>query len=394
MTALAAPATPPSAKTVDMLAHLIGFDTTSRLSNMALVNFVRAHLDAHGVRYDVIPNADGTKANLYATIGPDGPDGIVLSGHTDVVPVDEQTWSSDPFTLDLRDGRYYGRGTSDMKGFVAAVLAKVPALTAKPLARPVHIALSYDEEIGCRGVRPMLDHIAAHYPRPALAIIGEPSSMTVVNAHKGIRVQETLITGQAAHSSQPAEGSSAILAASRLIAFLGEIGAELIARGDPSGRFDPPYTTLSVGTIKGGTAANIIPEHCRFVWEYRSLPTDDDEVIVRRLMDFAHGEVLPEMRKTAPAAAIETRPISHAPALRALEGSPAEALALHLAGQNAVHTAAYATEAGLFQGSDIPAVVCGPGDIAQAHKPDEFVEARQLAACDAFLDRLVEAVRA
>ncbi|MGF1455283.1 MAG: acetylornithine deacetylase [Alphaproteobacteria bacterium] len=373
----------------DLLDRLIAFDTTSRLSNRALIDFVADYLASFGVKADILPSDDGTKANLYATIGPEAAGGIILSGHTDVVPVEGQPWTSDPFRVTERDGLLLGRGTADMKGFAACVLAAVPEFVARPLKRPVHIALSYDEEVGCLGVRPMIRHIIDTCPRPALCIVGEPTSMRVVNAHKGIRTLTTRIQGREAHSSQPDLGANAITAAALLIAHLETIRGDMKARGDASGRFHPPFTTLSVGQIEGGTAVNIIARDCRFSWEYRSLPDQDPGEILERFEAFARDTVLPALRETAPDAAIETEDIAHAPALAPLEGSPAEALALYLAEQNSVEAVSYGTEAGLFQADDIPTVVCGPGDIAQAHKPDEFVSIAQLEACSRFLQRLV-----
>ncbi len=385
--------TPPRYSAEAMLAELVAFDTTSRNSNLALVDFVTAYLDAHGVAHERVMNEDGTKANLYATIGPDVAGGIILSGHTDVVPVDGQDWSSDPFRLTERQGLLYGRGATDMKGFLAAVLALVPDFVAARAARPIHLAFSYDEEIGCVGVRPMLEHIAAHRPRPAIAIIGEPTSMTVVNAHKGIQTFQTRITGQEAHSSRTHEGVSAVTAAARLVLFLEELAQDMRERGDPSGRFDPPCTTLSVGRIDGGTAVNIIPGECQVIWECRPLPGTDEDEILTRVQTFTQNELVPAMRTRAPQATIETERQSLSPGLRAEDGSPAEALVLRLAQQNNVHAVAYGTEAGLFQAIDIPSVVCGPGDIAQAHKPDEFLARTQLDQCTQFLARLVEAIR-
>ncbi len=389
------PAPPSSAAPTsrDLLASLIAFDTTSRLSNRALIDFVAEYLSGFGVGVDVLPSEDGAKANLYATIGPDVPGGIILSGHTDVVPVDNQDWSCDPFALRAHDGRLYGRGTADMKGFIACCLAAVPRFTAAGLTRPIHFAFSYDEEVGCIGVRPMIDHIIRARPKPALCIVGEPSSMRVINAHKGIRSLITRIRGREGHSSAPADGANAIMAAAKLITFLDALHEEMKARGDATGRFVPPHTTLSVGEIRGGTAFNIIARDCRFDWEYRTLPETDQEEILTRLMAFAEDTVLPALRRAAPEASIETEILGDAPALAPTDGSPAEALALFLAGKNTVEAVSYGTEAGLFHQADIPTVICGPGDIAQAHKPDEYVSEAQLAACDTFMARLDQKCR-
>jgi acetylornithine deacetylase len=372
-----------------MLARLVAFDTTSRLSNLALIDFVRGYLDRYGIRSELVFDATGAKANLYATIGAADRGGIVLSGHTDVVPVDDQDWSSDPFTLEVRDGRLYGRGTADMKGFIACCLARVPDWVGRPLAEPVHLAFSYDEEVGCLGVHGLIDHVVANHPRPRLCIVGEPTSMAVVDAHKGIRSFVTEVTGLEAHSSATHVGVNAIMAAAEMIAFLNRLADELAAEGDPSGRFTPGHTTISVGTIEGGTAVNIIPRHCRFGWEFRPLPDADADAILARVQAHAEEVVLPRMRAKHPDAAIVTRPRSACPPLRPEPGSAAESLAKVLIGTNETHAVSYTTEAGLFQNSGgIPTVVCGPGDILQAHRPDEYVARDQLATCGTFLERL------
>lgn len=373
-----------------LLARLVAFDTTSRLSNLELVEWVAGLLDVHGMRYEVLPNSDGTKANLYATIGGDEPGGIVLSGHTDVVPVDGQEWSSDPFTLTDRDTRYYGRGTSDMKGFIACALAILPDLARARLTRPVHFAFSYDEEIGCLGVRPMLAHIKAHLPMPGLVIVGEPTDMSVVNAHKAIRSFRVEVTGLESHSSQTDQGVNAIVYAAEMIRFLAAIAEEMRERGDPSGRFTPPYSTLSVGRIEGGTATNIVPRKCWFTFEHRTVPSQDAGEIATRLAAFAEEQLLPRMRAVHPAADIRIVNLAQAPGLAAQEEvSPLETAVMMLAGTNEMKAVSYATEAGLFQEIGIPTLICGPGSILQAHKPDEWVEKSQLIACESFLRRLV-----
>jgi acetylornithine deacetylase len=372
----------------EMIDRLVAFDTTSALSNMPLIDFVSDYLRSHGIEPVLIPNEDGTKANLLATIGPAVPGGVVLSGHTDVVPVAGQAWSSNPFRVTERDGRLYGRGTCDMKSFSAIALALVPEFLAMGLKRPIHLALSYDEEIGCVGVGSMIDHIRDHLPRPAAVIVGEPTNMTVVDAHKGIRSFETTVTGHEAHSSQSHLGVSAIMAANDLIGLLRAIFLEMKKRGDASGRFTPPFTSVQIGTIEGGTAINIIPKMCRFTWEYRALPDADEGEILRLFTAFAETNLLPRMREVSPDCAIETVQKAHAPGLAAEPGSAAEMLALRLAGANETHAVSFATEAGLFQAIGIPTVVCGPGDIAQAHTPDEFIEISQVEACEAFLRRL------
>ncbi len=377
----------------EMLARLVAFDTTSRGSNLALIAFVEDYVAAHGLKARRIPNAEGTKSNLLISLGPDEPGGIILSGHTDVVPVDDQEWHTDPFEMIERQGKLYGRGTADMKAFSAVALALVPEFQRRRVKRPVHIALSYDEEVGCLGVRPMIADIVKSMPRPALAIIGEPTDMKVVNAHKGIRSFRTTVTGREAHSSQTDKGVNAVMVAAELIVHLSRLADDMRRRGDPSGRFDPPYTTVQAATIEGGTALNILARHCTFQWEFRYLPGTSQDEIAERFV--AHTtEMLTQLRKIAPEADIVTNPRAHVPALTPQHDCPAEALAKQLTGRNASEAVAYGTEAGLFQEAGIPAVVCGPGNILQAHKPNEFIEVAQVDACTAFMRKLIDHVAA
>ncbi len=378
--------------TVELIRRLVAFDTTSRESNLELIHFVADYLAGFGIESRLIHDESERKANLYATVGPAERPGVALSGHTDVVPVDGQAWSSDPFAVVEREGRLFGRGTADMKSFLAAVLALVPEIAGRPLATPLNLAFSYDEEVGCLGVGGIIRYLTGDGVPPRLVIIGEPTGMRVVNAHKGIRSFITTVSGLEAHSSATHQGVNAIAYAGRLIAHLGELAAEMAARGDASGRFEPPYTTINVGVIEGGTALNIIPKRCRFSWEYRLLPDQDEDEIAARFEAFAREVLLPEMRAVSADAAIVTEPRARVPGLRAQEGSEAETLVMALAGTNQTYAASFGTEAGLFQQAEIPAVICGPGDIAQAHKPDEFIALAQVEACEAFLRRLVERV--
>lgn len=374
----------------EMIERLVGFDTTSRESNLPLIDFVRDYLDGYGIKSDLVFDDERNKANLYATIGPEDIGGVVLSGHTDVVPVDGQAWDSDPFALVERDDKLFGRGTCDMKGFVAIALARVPEFLEHKLTSPVHFALSFDEEVGCLGVRPLIEHIVDNLPRPKIVIVGEPTNMTVVNAHKSGYSFVTEVTGVEAHSSVTHLGVNSIMAASELIGELGRVGAEMMARADQSGRFDPPYTTVHVGTIEGGTALNIVPRCCSFHWEYRGMPGQDDDEIPDRFNGFAEGTVLPKMRAVSDEAQIETTCVNDVPGLTPQEGSPAEALALRLAQQNDTFAVSYGTEAGLFQEAGMPTVICGPGDILQAHKPNEFLTLEQVDRCEQFMRRLVK----
>ena len=378
----------PTYSTLEMLERLIAFDTTSSKSNLALIEFVEAYLGAHGVACRRSSAAEG-KANLHATVGPDRPGGVVLSGHSDVVPVADQDWSSDPFRLTARDGRVYGRGTADMKGFIAAVLAQVPAALEAGLQRPLHIAISYDEEIGCFGARPLIDDMLASGEVPAAVIVGEPTEMRLVTGHKGICVYRTEVTGREAHSAETHRAASAIFGAGRLIGYLDDL-AESRRRGPPAEGFVPPYTTVNVGMIEGGTAHNIVPRSCRFTWQFRTVPGDDGAAILAGFERFAQDQVLPMLRETAPEASIVTTCLADVPGLLPETDSPAEALVRLLTGANRTDQVSFAAEAGMFQQAGLPTVMCGPGSISQAHQPDEFVALTQLEACEAFLGRLIE----
>ena len=381
-------------RAIEILAQLVRFDTTSHRSNLDLIAFIEDHLKRCGVESHRIENDDSTKSNLLATIGPMREGGVVLSGHTDVVPVTGQDWSSNPFELTARTvdgaGRQYGRGSADMKGFIAAVLDKVPALVAADLKTPVHIALSYDEEVGCRGVGRMIAQLGDSIPMPALAIVGEPTSMQIVTAHKGIRGFETVFTGVAAHSSAPQLGASAIRFAGEFIAFIADLAAEAKEAADPDSGFTPPWTTFNIGQIKGGEALNIIPERCVVSWEFRPLPDVDADAIEERVRTFLNEELRPRMKASHPAADVSLTPLAAVPPLRAEPDSPAERLVRFLTGANTTRTVAYVAEASQFQLHGIPAVLCGPGDITQAHQPDEWIAESEMASCAAFLDRLQE----
>ena len=375
-----------------MLARLIGFDTTSRDGNIPLIEWVEDYLDGWNIPHFRVDYEAGRKTNLFATIGPDVAGGIVLSGHTDVVPVDGQDWATNPFQLAERDGRLYGRGTCDMKGFIAVALALVPAFKAANLKTPIHLALSCDEEVGCKGVRPLVAHMRDHMKKPRLVIVGEPTSMQVVNAHKAALTFSTLVTGHEAHSSLTDQGVNAIMVAGELLGEINRIREELTARGDPTGRFDPAFSTIHVGVIEGGTAKNIIPRKCSFEWETRLLPTADIDEVPQRFEKFSRS-LEPAMKKVASDAGILNARTNAVPGLAPEENSPAEQLALHLAEANGTHAVSYCTEAGLFQQIGIPAIICGPGSIEQAHKPDEYIDVAQMQKCEAFMLRLLEHCR-
>ncbi|MGH6854543.1 MAG: acetylornithine deacetylase [Aestuariivirga sp.] len=374
--------------TEEMLARLIAFDTTSREGNIPLIEFIENYLDGWGVPHFRVDYEAGRKTNLFATIGPAIAGGIVLSGHTDVVPVDGQDWTSDPFTLSERDGRLFGRGTCDMKGFIAVALAMVPRFKAAGLKAPIHLAFSCDEEVGCKGVRPLIAHMRDSLPRPRAVLVGEPTSMKVVNAHKNTVSFTTEVRGHEAHSSLTDRGVNAIMVAGELLGEIDRIRRDVEAKGDPSGRFDPPHSTVHVGLITGGTAKNIIPRDCVFQWETRLLPDADPREVPERFETFAR-ELEQTMKALAPEAGIENHTVNIVPGLRPEKESPAEHLALHLASANGTHAVSYCTEAGLFQEIGIPAVICGPGSIEQAHKPDEYVEVSELRKCEVFIRRLM-----
>ncbi|MFO1122046.1 MAG: acetylornithine deacetylase [Hyphomicrobiales bacterium] len=377
--------------TEEMLARLVAFDTTSRDGNLPLIEFVERYLDGWGIPHFRVDYEAGKKTNLFATIGPAIAGGIVLSGHTDVVPVDGQDWTSAPFALTAREDRLFGRGTCDMKGFIAVCLAMVPRFKAARLTSPIHLALSCDEEVGCKGVRPLVAHLRDHLPKPRAVIVGEPTSMKVVNAHKSAVTFSTDVTGHEAHSSLIDQGVNSIIVAGELLSELNRIRADLIARGDPSHRFNPPYSTLHVGLISGGTAKNIIPRRCSFQWETRLLPGADPDEVPLRFDRFAKT-LEPAMQAVAPDTGITTVCANTVPGLAPDQESDAEHLALHLASANSTHAVSYCTEAGLFQQIGIPAVVCGPGSIEQAHKPDEYIDVSELRKCEGFMERLVQAL--
>ncbi|MGY4527662.1 acetylornithine deacetylase [Pseudomonas sp. TE21394] len=377
----------------ELLARLIGFATVSRDSNLALIGFIRDYLAGLGVESELFHNPEGTKANLFATIGPSDVGGIVLSGHTDVVPVDGQAWSVEPFALSERDGRLYGRGTADMKGFIASVLAAVPALVAQPLRLPVHLAFSYDEEVGCLGVRSMLAALEQRPHKPRLCLIGEPTELKPVLGHKGKLAMRCQVQGAACHSAYAPYGVNAIEFAAKLIGKLGDIGEALALPEHHDTRFDPPFSTVQTGVIKGGRALNIVPAECEFDFEVRALPGFAAQAVADQLQTYAETELLPRMRKVDAASAIRLQPLSAYPGLATpADGEAAQLVAL-LSGSEAFGTVAFGTEGGLFDQAGIPTVVCGPGSMEQGHKPDEFVSVEQLRGCDAMLLRLVDYLR-
>jgi len=374
----------------EILQTLVGFDTTSRHSNLALIEWVEAYLDGHGVPHRRAPNADGSKSNLLATVGPLVEGGAVLSGHTDVVPVDGQAWSSDPFTVVERDGRLFGRGTCDMKGFLALALAAVPDLIAARPRKPVHLAFSYDEEIGCLGAPGLIEVIGRELPAPAYVVVGEPTDMVAVNGHKGIAYYEVKVTGHEAHSSQTHLGVSAIMEAVRLMASLGALAERLEREADAASPFTPKGATLTIGLVNGGTAGNILARECRFLFDLRTPPALDPDELLAGF--FAEALALDAALKArAPQAGVRIRKLSDVPGFAPEPDGAAETFARRLAGDNGpARAVSYAAEAGQFQRAGLSTVLCGPGSIAQAHQPDEYVEVSQMQRGQAFMRRLVE----
>ncbi len=376
---------------IDMLKRLVAFDTTSRNSNLDLIKYIQSYLDDHGVKSTLVPNAEGTKANLFATIGPEAEGGIVLSGHTDVVPVDGQPWTTDPWTLtDKSDGKLYGRGTCDMKGFIAVALAHVPKFQKARLKVPMHFAFSYDEEIGCLGAHSLVEKLMGNVPRPQAVIVGEPTMMSVVNAQNAGGGLNATFTGFEAHSSMTHLGVSAIHYAGEFIHWLNELQEELAQRKHPHLDTVPNHTTINVGIISGGTAGNILARECVLNWGYRTLPGDDNTEVQRRAEAYIAELLLPKMRQKHPDANITIKRRSFVPGLLPQENEEAAKLALQWTGGNRTYAVPYGTEAGIFRGHGVPTVICGPGDIAQAHQPNEFVLKSQMDACDTFVGKMIE----
>jgi acetylornithine deacetylase len=379
-----------SRRAIDILAKLVAFDTTSRLSNLALVAWIEAYLSDLGVASRRVPNAEGTKANLLASIGPRKEGGVVLSGHTDVVPVDGQPWSSDPFVLTPRDGRLYGRGTCDMKGFLALALAAAPGLAAARLKRPVHLAFSYDEEIGCLGAPDMIAVIASELPRPALVVVGEPTDMVAVRGHKGIASFRVIVTGREAHSSLTHLGVSANMVAVRLMNHLVDLSERLEREADPDSPFTPKGATLTIGQINGGTAVNILARECVFVFDLRTPAGLEPQAILTDFFGLV-AQLEAEIKAKAPEGGIQVETRSLTPAFAPEHDGVAETFARRIAGDNGPpRVVPYAAEAGQFQGAGFSTVICGPGSIDQAHQPDEFVEISQMERGAAFMQRLIE----
>lgn len=378
------------AETRRILGDLVAFPTVSSDGNLELVAYVSDLLSSLGASISLSLDATGTKANLFATIGEEADGGIILSGHTDVVPVEGQDWSSDPFTLVERDGRLYGRGTCDMKGFLAICLAMAPRFAAADLKHPLHLAFTYDEEVGCLGGRELVRELRKATFKPAAAIVGEPSSMRVIEGHKGCYEYTTIFTGLEGHASRPDLGVNAIEIATLFVGRLLELGGELKRRANPNNRFEPHWSTVQVGLIQGGMARNVIAGQCEVEWEIRTVQPEDADFIKTGMHAFAEDQLKPAMQRVHPEADIVTHVIGEVEGLQVVPSSCARQLVSELTGANDAEVVAFGTEAGLFQSCGIPTVICGPGSIEQAHKPDEYVEVAQLEAGIAMMDRLLE----
>jgi len=373
-------------ESLSVIEELIGFETVSRDSNLPLIDFVQNFLYDQGVDSRRVPSADGRKSNLVATVGPEVSGGIVLSGHTDVVPVDGQDWSSDPFAFSQRSDRWYGRGSCDMKGFIGIALSLVPQM--KALRKPVHFALSYDEEVGCLGAPDMIKVIRDELPEPMGVIVGEPTGMAAVTAHKGIVGLRTTVRGYEAHSSQTHRGVSAVMTAARLVSHLERVAGDLAASTPADNGFEPHATSVHVGVIHGGTALNIISGQCEFTWDIRNIPGDDPQVLIDNFEAFCKREVLPGMRARHEACSINTDILACCPAFDDADSSIL-GLVQSLSGRIDSYKVAYTAEAGQYQGAGFPTVLCGPGSIDQAHQPDEYIEASEVQAGERFLRTLV-----
>ena len=373
---------------IEMLKTLVGFPTVSRDSNLPLIEFVDEWLGKHGVTAVRVPNDEGTKANLYATIGPNVVGGTVLSGHTDVVPIDGQPWDTDPFELTQKQDKLYGRGTCDMKGFSAIALSLVPEM--KSLRKPIHLALSYDEEIGCLGAPRLIEQIKERIPKPAAVIVGEPSMMETVTAHKGLSAFRTVVTGYEAHSSQTHRGVSAVMNAAKLINWLSERDSHFKDSTPTNNGFSPHHTTVHSGLIHGGTALNIISRKCEFLWDVRTIPGGPAANVHNEFQEYCHDILLPTMRSVYKGADIQTTALADVPPMKEILDNPALKLAQDLTGNTVRSRVAYVAEAGQFQEAGFPTVICGPGSIDQAHQPNEFISIDQMEQEEKFLRNLIQ----
>lgn len=374
--------------TVALLGDLIAFPTVSEVSNLDMIAFLAYRLEEAGAKVDIFHDEIGHKANLFATIGPEVDGGIVLSGHSDVVPANPQDWASDPFQMIESDGRLYGRGSCDMKGFIAAATAMAPVFAERAANRPVHFAFTYDEEVGCFGAQSLVKSLAAHGIRPGIAVIGEPTSMRIIEGHKGCYEYTTHFSGLAGHGSSPDKGVNAVEYAVRYVNRLLELKDTLRTRAPAGSRFDPPWTTVNTGSLQGGVAHNVIASHAAVEWEMRPVQMSDADFVKAELRDLCENRLLPAMRAVCPDADITTETIGEVEGLEPTDENEAKEIMMELTGANSADVVPFGTEAGIFQSFGMSSVVCGPGSIEQAHKPDEFVSIDQLQQCLDMLDRL------
>ena len=376
--------------TREILSKLISFDTVSANSNLELMTFVSDLLHMNGIKSELIFNEDSTKANLYATIGPSDIPGIMLSGHTDVVPVEGQKWSVPPFELTELKGRLYGRGTADMKGFIACSLAAALRASDTKLTTPLHLAYSYDEEIGCVGVRSMIDMLERAPVKPAMCIVGEPTNLGIAIGHKGKTGLRAICTGKEGHSALAPFAFNAIHLASDLVTVLRNLQSQFETSGHRDPDYDVPYTTIHVGRINGGTALNIVPNHCQVDFEIRNIADDDPWAILETIKSSA-AEIVAEAQQQTPEANIQIEVFNTYPGLKTASDNEVVKFMHSLTGANTTHKVAFGTEGGLFSEQlGIPTIVCGPGSMEQGHKPDEFIDVEQLNRCDAILNKLIE----
>ncbi|MGO8914669.1 MAG: acetylornithine deacetylase [Stellaceae bacterium] len=374
---------------LDLIGRLVAFDTTSRDSNLALIAFVQDYLDGWGIGSDLVYDATRRKANLYATIGPAETSGILLSGHTDVVPVDGQAWDTDPFAVAEKAGSLYGRGTADMKSFIAVALALVPEFVARPLKTPVHFAFTYDEEVGCIGVRGLIAALKQRPVRPRACIVGEPTLMRPVIAHKGKRSLRCRVHGLESHSALAHEGVNAVEAAAEIVAYLKSMARRKRDQGPFDPGFSPPYTTVHTGVIHGGTALNIVPRDCSFDFEFRNIPADDPALLIDEVKRYA-ATLLPEMHRVSRATGIAFEEKNAVDGLDIAPDDPLVLLTQSLTGANDTGKVSFCAEAGLYQEAEIPTVICGPGSIDVAHKPNEYIALDQVRQCEGFMRRLMD----
>ncbi len=379
-----------NADNIDLLSTLIGFDTTSSNSNLDLIDFTQEHLAKHGIASEIIFDENKQKANLFATVaGPENVPGIVLSGHTDVVPVTDQNWTKSPFKACIEDDKLYGRGSTDMKGFIAVCLALIEDIQQADLKQPIHFAFSYDEEVGCIGVRTLLAQLEQREIIPSACIVGEPTSMQTIRAHKGKISQRCHVHGHPCHSSRIDEGLNAVEYAAQIITYLHELSLRIEQDGPFDDEFVPSYTSVHTGPVNGGTVLNIVPEYCTFDFEFRNIPQHDGQKLFQEVKDYAEKSLLPRMKKKNLKAKIEFEELSEIPAFDSATELPLTQLCLSLSPFEKAGKISFGTEAGLFQNLSMQAIVCGPGDINQAHKPDEFIALSQLQACEDFLKQAI-----